>query len=338
VIIDLQSFIADERRVWSELEALLERIENDPAIRLTLDEIRRFHYLYQRASADLAKINTFAAERELNRYLEALVARAYGEIHQTRARPAVPFQPLQWFLTTLPRTFRRHVRAFWLSLAITLAGCAFGGLALTLDPGAKAVLMPFQHLAQSPAERVAREKQDKGQRLAGRKASFSAELMTHNIRVSVLTFALGMSYGLGTITMLFYNGVILGAVGADYIAGGQTQFLLGWLLPHGAVEIPAILLAGQAGLMLAGALIGWGRRLTLRRRLAELAPDLVTVVSGLALLLVWAGLVEAFLSQYHEPVIPYAAKILFGLAELALLVFYFARMGLARHPERRERA
>ena len=44
---------------------------------------------------------------------------------------------------------------------------------------------------------------------------------------------------------------ILGAVAVDYVADGQTRFLLGWLLPHGAIEIPAILIAGQAGLVLA---------------------------------------------------------------------------------------
>ena len=52
--------------------------------------------------------------------------------------------------------------------------------------------------------------------------------------------ALGMSYGVGTFTLLFYNGVILGGVFQDYIAAGETKFLLGWLLPHGVIEIPAI--------------------------------------------------------------------------------------------------
>ena len=39
------------------------------------------------------------------------------------------------------------------------------------------------------------------------------------------------------------------------------------------------------------------------------------MIFGVGLLLVWAGFVEAFLSQYHEPVIPYMAKIAFGLVE-----------------------
>jgi uncharacterized membrane protein SpoIIM required for sporulation len=70
--------------------------------------------------------------------------------------------------------------------------------------------------------------------------------------------------------MLFYNGVILGAVSVDYIHAGQTKFLMGWLMPHGVIEIPAILIAGQAGLLLALALIGRGTRAPLAARLREI--------------------------------------------------------------------
>ena len=108
---------------------------------------------------------------------------------------------------------------------------------------------------------------------------------------------------------------------------GETSFLLGWLLPHGSVEIPAIILAGQAGLMLAGALIGWGRPISLRSRLRQISSDLVTMIFGVAILLVWAGMVEAFLSQYHEPVLPYELKIGFGLAELILLTWFLFKSG-----------
>jgi uncharacterized membrane protein SpoIIM required for sporulation len=151
--------------------------------------------------------------------------------------------------------------------------------------------------------------------------------MTHNTRVSILTLALGMTWGIGTSLMLFSNGLMLGAVAVDYIGAGQTKFLLGWLLPHGVIEIPAILIAGQAGLMLAMALIGWGTRTRLRARLRAISRDLVTLIFGVAVLLVWAGFVEAFLSQYHEPVIPYSAKIAFGLVELILLCLFLAKSG-----------
>jgi uncharacterized membrane protein SpoIIM required for sporulation len=326
MIIDLQRFVAAERPCWIELERALDKLEAEPNHRMTLPELRHFHSLYERTAADLAKIVTFAAEPETRRYLESLVARAYGEIHETRERRG-RLHPLQWFFQTLPRTFRRHVRAFYLSVAITLAGCAFGGFAIAFDPGSKAVLMPFPHLLQDPAKRVAEEEQATADRLSGQKTSFSAFLMTHNTRVSILTMALGMTWGVGTVFMLFYNGIMLGAVAVDYVHAGQAKFLLGWLLPHGVVEIPAILIAGQAGLMLAFALVGWGGRLPVRGRLRAISGDLVTLIFGVGLLLVWAGFVEAFLSQYHEPVIPYSVKIAFGLVELVLLFLFLAKSG-----------
>ena len=330
MIIDLPRFISSERPHWAELEGLLDKLDNDPAHQMNLEQAKRFHYLYERTSADLGKIVTFASEPETRVYLESLVARAYGEIHETRKRPH-QLRPLHWFTQTFPQTFRKHLRAFWFSLAITLAGVAFGSLAVAFDPGAKSVIMPFAQLQGNPAERVAKEEMAVDNHLEGHKASFSTMLMTHNTQVSIFTLALGTTWGVGTIVMLFYNGVILGAVAVDYVLAGQTKFLVGWLLPHGSFEIPAILIAGQAGLILGGALIGWNRRISLRGRLREISNDLVTLIGGVGVLLIWAGFVEAFLSQYHEPVLPYAVKISFGLLELVLLTLFLAKAG--RHPK-----
>ena len=329
MIIDLQRFIATGRPFWSNLEKLLDRLEAEPDLRMSLGQLQTFHQLYERTAADLAKITTFSSEPETRRYLENLVARAYGEIHETREKQR-RFFPLEWFFETLPQTFRRHIRAFYLSLVITVAGCAFGGLAMAFDPDSKPVLMPFSHLLQDPRKRVAEEEKATKDRLAGEKTTFSAELMTHNTQISILTLALGMTWGLGTIIMLFYNGVILGAVAADYIHAGETKFLLGWLMPHGVIEIPAILIAGQAGLMLAFAVIGHGSRFPLRTRLRAISSDVVTLIFGVGLMLVWAGFIEAFLSQYHEPVIPYAAKIAFGCVELILLFLFYAKSGSSK--------
>lgn len=325
MIIDLPKFIAAERPYWLELEKTLVRLEAEPGVRLDLEEVKRFHFLYERAAADLARLATFS-EPESHQFLENLVARAYGEIHETRGS-RTRFHPLQWFFRTLPQTFRRHSRAFGLALAITLAGSLFGAFAVALDPEAKQVITPFPHLLGDPAERVAEEERADSDRLDGAKTSFSAHLMTHNTKVSILALALGMTWGVGTVVLLFYNGVILGAVALDYVRAGQTEFLLGWLMPHGVIEIPAILIAGQAGLVLAGALIGWGGRAPIRTRLRAVGGDLVTLIFGVALMLVWAGFVEAFLSQYHAPVFPYWAKIGLGTLELALLALFLLKSG-----------
>lgn len=324
MIIDLERFFTRNRPHWQELEKLLDGLES--GTRPGYAQARRLHYLYERTSADLARLSTFAAESEAGLYLSGLVGRAYAEIYETRRRKA-RFSPRLWFFRDFPRTFRQHIGAFALALALTIAGSAFGAFALAIDSDAKQVLMPFSGLEGDPGERVRKEEAGPNKNLRGHRSTFSAELMTHNMRVAFFTLALGITWGVGSILMLFYNGVILGAVAFDYVHAGYTTFLLGWLMPHGVIEIPAILVAGQASFVLAGALVGRGDRRPRRERLRQATPSIVTLAGGVAIMLVWAGIVESFISQYHQPVLPYAVKIAFGFVELLLLAAFLGFSG-----------
>jgi uncharacterized membrane protein SpoIIM required for sporulation len=323
MIIDLPRFIAAQQPTWSELESMLDGIEKEPYRQLSIEDAKRFHLLYQKVSADLGRTATFASEPELRRYLESLTARAYGELHETRERGR-RFRPLHWFSVEFPRAFRRQSGAFLLSVIITFVGVVFGGFAVALDQEAKDAILPpqFAHHLGDPTKRVAQEEKAKRDRLQGARSSFAGQLMANNISVSIRAVAFGMLWGIGTMLLLFYNGVILGLVGIDYILAGQTVFLLGWLLPHGVIEIPAVLIAGQGGLVLGKALVGRGDRAPLGMRLRAIAGDVMTLIGGVAVMLVWAALVESFLSQYHEPFVPYWLKIGFGCAELVVLVWF----------------
>jgi len=323
MIVDLKRFIDRERSTWEELDKILTRIENETLLRLTLEEVQRLHYLYERTGAGLIKISTFAAEPNLVHSLESLLTRAYAEL-QTGRSNMDKLSLRHWLFRTFPQTFQKHFRFFLAALLLTIVGAVFGGAAVAFDPDAKAAIAPFPNLLQNPAERVKEEESKTNPTLATSKSRFSATLITNNTKVSILALGLGVTWGIGTLILLFYNGVVLGAVIIDYVGAGQSVFLMGWLLPHGVVEIPAILIAGQAGLLLGQALIGWNSKENVQQRLRSVTGALVTLISGAALLLIWAGLVEAFFSQYHEPILPYQFKIVFGLIELlALLAFLF---------------
>jgi uncharacterized membrane protein SpoIIM required for sporulation len=324
MIVDLKQFIERERSTWEELDKILTRIENQTLLRLTLEEVQRLHYLYERTGAGLIKISTFAAEPNLVHSLESLLTRAYAEL-QTGRPGADKLLLRRWLFRTFPQTFRKHFRAFLAAVLLTILGALFGAAAVEFDPDAKAAIAPFPHLLQNPAERVKEEESQTNPTLATSRSRFSATLITNNTKVSILALALGITWGIGTTILLFYNGVVLGAVIIDYVRAGQSVFLMGWLLPHGVVEIPAILIAGQAGLLLGRALIGWNSKENVRQRLRSVTGSLVTLISGAALLLIWAGLVEAFFSQYHEPVLPYQFKIIFGILELLALITFLTR-------------
>ncbi len=333
MIVNLHRFLERRRPVWSEFERRISAAADAPFQRLELDDLRRLIELYEEVAADLADVRELGGESELRAYLEALVARAHAEIHALR-EPAVRWRPGRWFAESLPAAIRRRWRAGTLAIAIYAVGAAFGAAALIVDPSAREQWLPFDHLRKPPAERVELEQREmsaRGDRDEREYRTFAAWLWVNNVRVSLLLLALGMTFGVGTAAVLTLNGMLLGAVAADFVVAGQTRFLLGWLLPHGAVEIPAIWLAGQAGFTIGGALLGTGAaaRPPLAERLGAVRTDVLALIGAAAALLIWAAVVESFLSQHHEPRLPYGIKIAIGVLELSALGAYLWRVGRA---------
>jgi uncharacterized membrane protein SpoIIM required for sporulation len=326
MIFDVERFIAQNRSSWEELETMLDRIRQSGFQAFDFDETNRFYHLYHQTSSDLNRIQTFSSASDLTDYLEGLVSRAYAEIYGIR-RKSLHIRLKEFYLVTFPAVFRRHVKLFYFALAIMLAGGLLGGSSVILDPQAKDILIRFSHLSGSPFERVVQEEEGRNKALDNQKISFSSYLITHNIQVSLLALASGITFGIGTLILLFYNGIILGAIVVDYFRFGVGTFAAGWLLPHGAFEIWAILIAGQAGFLIAQSLIKTGRYSRMAR-LSMAGKDILTLFFGLSSLLVWAGIVEAFFSQYHQPIVPYSFKILFGVIEILFLMYYFGVMGM----------
>ena len=326
MILDLDKFIAKEQPYWDELSALLQNYDESGDYQQPLEEAKRFYYLYQRTSADLVKLNTFAGEVETTRYIERIVAKAYSRLHESGAGK-VPFRPLQWLRRTFPATVRRHWRAFIISSGAFLVGASLGVGALAVDYDQKNQFIPpqFPHLREKPSKRVEREEKQDFDAFQGRHA-FSSQLMTHNAKVTALAMVSGFLWGIFTLAIILDNGKLLGLVSYDYLLDGQGEFLTAWLLPHGSVEIPAILLGGQAGLVIAHTMFGWGTNLRLRQRFARVRGDLLTLIAGASLMLIWAGIVESFLSQYHAPNF-YPWKIGFGALQLTSLILYLALSG-----------
>ena len=329
MILDLERFQAQARPRWSNLESLLAALESRPDRRLSPAESEQLQELYAQTGTDLNHVTHGALAPELRQYLERLVARAYAELYYIPPTRSELWRPRHWMriFTLFPETFRRQARYFLLAVLITVLGCAMGGLAVRYDPVSVDVLLPADYL-RNPEQRVQQEEQAKGRHVqtAQTEAAFSAQLISHNIQVSLLAAALGVTFGIGTALLLFENGVMLGAVAVRYTQQGFGLFVTAWLLPHGAFEIPSILIAGQAGFYLA--------RLLLRRRedrnVRESMREWLVLVAGLALMLVWAGLMEAFFSQHHEPVLPYRLKVAIGGTELALLTIYLLLIGRRR--------
>jgi uncharacterized membrane protein SpoIIM required for sporulation len=320
---NIERFLSDRRPVWDALDALLTRAEEVDLARVEMQELVE---LYRRTCSDLNRARSQTANPEILGHLNQLTGRAYRFIyragHETQAGPAF----VRLITREIPAAFRRERLSIAIAAAAFLLGTLFGSIAVLVDPANGERLVPAMFFTESPKERV--EKIERGEeRISNVEDAllFGASLYTHNIRVSFLAFALGAITIVLGIVILFYNGVILGAVGTLYVLDDVSVFFFAWVGPHGALELPAIIFGGAAGLLVGRALLMPGslsRGASLRRVL----PSVWRIIIGAALTLICAGIIEGSFSQFSAKTIPYALKIAVALLLfLGLTTYLFLR-------------
>ena len=88
----------------------------------------------------------------------------------------------------------------------------------------------------------------------------------NNIQVSILAFAAGALLCVVTAFILVTNGANVGVAAGTFAAVGEQPRFYGLILPHGLLELSAVIVAGGAGLAIGWAIIGPGRPAPRRRR------------------------------------------------------------------------
>jgi uncharacterized membrane protein SpoIIM required for sporulation len=296
---DLATFIQERRPDWRKLEETLRRVEGSGLAALDDEQAVEFGQLYRRAASDLNRAQTLVSGDATVQYLNDLVARCYLVIYgKSKVDVGAVLRHLFW---GFPAVFRRQLGPVLLATALFAGGFAFGFLASYADPASRAYLLPQDMPTIQPG---------KGghEQTSGEFAEFSSHLFTNNMSVSLVAFALGMTLGVGSAWLLFYNGVLAGALGAVFLqAGAFMEFATG-ILPHGVLEIPACLIGGAAGFVLARGLIRarpWPRL----EELARAGKEALLLVSGCFPLLIAAAILEAGVARSPEWVLSSGVKL-----------------------------
>src|SRR5262249_39038511 len=171
-----------------------------------------------RAASDLNQAQTFISGDATQRYLNDLVARAYATIYgrgKTDLRALVRLLVLDY-----PKVFRRCLPQFLLAALLFVIGATFGYLASYYDAdAARAYLLPTDMPTIQPG--LQGQDEETPAQTTGELAAFSSFLFANNVRVSLIAFALGMTFGVGTAWLMFYNGILLGALGAIFVQHNQ---------------------------------------------------------------------------------------------------------------------
>lgn len=323
---DINEFLERRRPHWNRLERLLTRCEKEGLRSLTAADVREFGALYRRASSDLMTARSRTGNAEILEYLNDLVARSYAQVYRSKRRH---LRDVWTFLSLdFPRLFRRHFRYILAAFLIFMAGAVISGVAGLHDPAAVDHMVPQQFTdmwsKSGGGEGLGRRALGANEMAAG-----SAFYMTHNSRVALTTFILGITAGIGSILFTFYNGVIMGAIAAHTVREGIAFTFWSFVAAHGVVELTAIFVAAGAGMLMGFSLIAPGQR-SRREALVERSRPAVLLALGCVPMLIIAGVIEACLSPF--PYIPGFAKMAFSALSLLGLSYYFGFVGRGPEP------
>ncbi|MDP2181763.1 MAG: stage II sporulation protein M [Actinomycetota bacterium] len=316
---DERTFIDGSRETWDRLAELTGAAQRRGVVSLGAEQLRAMYEDYRRTAADLAYAQTHfpgsATEAHLNGLVGSAHAGLYGE------SPRRIGAAWEFLARGYPRLIRANWRPIGLSALVFGGACVLGFLLVYVNYPLARIFIP-EMLRDGVGDTL-----KQGGSLADVSASLgpllTAGITANNIQVSLLAFAGGMTFGALTGYALLQNGLMLGALAGVFTqAGGALQF---WslIVPHGALELPAIVLAGGSGLMLARALVAPGD-LPRSAALKSASGDAVRVVLGAIPLLVIAGAIEGFLTP--APVDP-VLKIAFGAVMALALTLYVVLPG-----------
>jgi len=300
---------------WNRLDALVRQVETGGVRSLSVPELRDLGLLYRQAAADLSTARADHSSRALEQYLNRLVGRAHNYVYSGKRVSAVGLW--RFFAHGYPRLLRRLGGYVIAATSVFALALALGALIQATRPQFALMMLPPALIDKIDHHEMWTES------VLTAKPQESSQIMTNNIGVCFLTFAGGILAGIGTLWLLFTNGLSIAVVLTTCFQHGMGMNLVSFMAAHGALEIPSIMLAGAAGLRL-GAGILFPGMLRRREALAVAGSEAVQLVAGTIPLLIVAGTLEAFLSPTHVPV---GVKYAVGAVLFTVLVFWLGEGG-----------
>ncbi len=302
-----REFAQKKQADWDRLAGIVRTANSAGGKRsLTSEQLLALGPLYRRACSDLARARRHAVSADLIAHLNALVGQAHSLLYESEISTN-PFRSvLDFYVYEFPAVLQKRWRSFLLAMLITV----FGGL---VTYGIILHHPDDIDLFVSGDFKGALEQWKSGKVKEEAHLEQSGMLMTHNLQVGLTAFALGVAF-VPDASLMYYNGAMLGAFGAEMTRAHAHSTFWPGIVPHGVSELSAIFVCGGAGFVLSGALVFPGR---LRRAdaLKAAAQDAIKMVLGTIPMFIFAGMVEGMFShQAFAPAYRYAFAVVNGIA------------------------
>ncbi|MFY0594196.1 stage II sporulation protein M [Roseivirga sp.] len=301
------AFVKANISKWEEFESLIgAKSKKDP------DQLAD---LFIQLTDDLSYAQTHFPQSEITIYLNNLSTKVHQYIYRNKKERKNRF--VEFWKLELPKIFWVHRKEFLYSLLFFLGACLIGAFSAANDDAFVRLILGDQYV------NMTLNNIERGVPLGVYGEMAQADMFVYitfnNVRVSFIAFAMGLLASIGTVFMLFQNGVMLGSFQYFFYSKGLlvTSLLTIWI--HGTVEIISIIIAGGAGLIMGNSILFPGTY-TRMESLKKGALTGAKVVLGLVPMFILAGFLESFVTRLFDMSDWIKGLIIFG--SLAFMIYY----------------
>lgn len=313
------AFRREREQDWAAFEEVLDRVEGGSFSKMSDEDLLALPRLYRATLSSLSIARATILDAALIEYLEGLCMRGYFLIYgvrESRGRRLLDFFRFDW---------PGAVRALWRETLVVVVLLALGiGVSWALaahDPEWFRALVP-EGMAQGrgpDADAASLRQTIYGAPQDDALHIFAVSLFTHNSQVGITAYALGFAFGLPSLFLMLYQGLMLGPMLAVFDKAGLLPDFVGWLFIHGTTELFAASIAGAAGLRIGTAVAFPGARSRLAAA-AQAGRETGAAMMGVIIMLLIAGLLEGFGRQLIQSM---QLRYAIGAALLTMWLAYF---------------
>ena len=265
---------------------------------------------------DLAYARTFYPDSNTAKYLNGLAALFHQKIYRNKKEKK---GRISWFWQyELPILFRKYHKQFLYSFLFFVVFALMGALSAKYDDNFVRLILGDDYI------NLTNENIEKGDPFGiykdGDSLIMFMRIAWNNIGVSFYGYVMGIFFSVGSLWLLFNNGLMMGSFQYYFISKGLGLKFITVVFIHGTLELWSIIVAGAAGLILGNSILFPG---TYKRTESIMrgGKDGLKIVVGLIPLFLTAAFFESFVTRYTQMPLWISVSILVG--SVSFIVWYF---------------
>lgn len=302
------AFVKQNKEKWIAFERAL-----DANVKINPDHLSD---LYIHLTNDLSYAQTYYEGSNTLKYLNSLASQAHQKIYVNKKESKNTI--VEFFKTDFPLFFSGYQKEFLYAILAFFVAIFIGTISTLYDDsfvrlilGDYYVNLTLENIANGNPTAIY---QDSGQ------GGMFLGITINNIRVGMLCFAFGLFTSIGSLYIIFNNGIMVGAFFTMFYREGVTLEAWRVIMLHGTVELSIIVVCGAAGIILGNGILFPGTYQRKYSLIKSAKAGLKVMVSTIPLFIL-AGFIEGFITRYAF--MPALLNWIIVLASAALIIWYY---------------